>query len=54
MLKYSFNLKKQSDEIEKAVGRVLDKNLRTADITDKNCQIISTKQMGDAILDELK
>ncbi|RLA07110.1 MAG: 3-isopropylmalate dehydrogenase [Gammaproteobacteria bacterium] len=51
MLKYSFNLPEQAAEIENAVGKVLDKNLRTADITDKNCSVVSTSQMGDAILE---
>jgi 3-isopropylmalate dehydrogenase len=54
MLKYSFNLPKQSKEIQKAVQRVLDKNIATVDIQSKNSKTVSCSQMGNFILQELK
>ena len=54
MLKYSFDLKEDSQLIEKAVQNVLLKGLRTADIKDGAEKIISTKEMGDAVIEELK
>jgi|GEM_PF-6190492 len=36
------------------IKKTLDKNIRTADIIDKNCSVVSTCEMGDAILEELR
>ena len=54
MLKYSFDMQEDSQLVEKAVQNVLLKGLRTADITDTAEKIISTKEMGDAVIKELK
>ena len=54
MLKYSFNMQEDSELVEKAVQNVLLKGLRTADIKDGAKKIISTKEMGDAVIEELK
>ena len=54
MLKYSFDMQEDSQLVEKAVQSVLLKGLRTADIKDGADQIISTKEMGDAVIEELK
>tara|TARA_B100001113_G_scaffold353377_1_gene357458 strand:- start:725 stop:1837 length:1113 start_codon:yes stop_codon:yes gene_type:complete len=54
MLKYSFNMQEDSQLVEKAVQNVLLKGLRTADIADSANKIISTKEMGDAVIEELK
>ena len=54
MLKYSFNMQEDSELVEKAVQNVLLKGLRTADIKDGAKKIISTKEMGDAVIQELK
>ena len=53
MLKYSFNLVKESDAIERAVKEVLKKGLRTIDIMDEGKTCLGTKEMGDAILGEI-
>ena len=53
MLRYSFNMGKKADMVERAVQNVLGKNIRTPDIMADNCQEISTKEMGDALLEEL-
>jgi 3-isopropylmalate dehydrogenase len=53
MLRYSLNHAAEADAIEQAVGRVLDKGLRTADIMASGCRQIGTAEMGDAVLGEL-
>jgi 3-isopropylmalate dehydrogenase len=50
MLRYSFDLKDESQQLEAAVRNVLEKGLRTADIMQPGKQQVSTSQMGDAIL----
>ncbi len=54
MLKYSFDMQEDSQLVENAVQNVLLKGLRTADIKDGAEKIISTKEMGDAVIEELK
>ena len=54
MLKYSFDMYEDSILIEKSVQNVLSKGLRTPDIKQNNETSISTQQMGQAIIDELK
>lgn len=49
MLKYSFGLEKESDNIEQAVIKTLEQDYRTGDIWEQGCQKIGTKQMGDKI-----
>ena len=53
MLRYSFNLPTEANAIEVAVGKVLDKGLRTADIMAAGCKQVGTVEMGDAVLAEL-
>jgi 3-isopropylmalate dehydrogenase len=52
-LRYSFGLDAHADHVEKAIAGVLAKGLRTADIKSEGAKIVSTSQMGDAIIDEL-
>lgn len=54
MLRYSFDLQKEADAVEDAVKAVLKKGLRTVDIMDEGKTLLGTKEMGDAILDEIK
>ena len=54
MLKYSFNLIKESDAIENAVKAVLKKGLRTIDIMDEGKTCLGTEEMGKAICDEIR
>ena len=49
-LRYSLNLDKEANELDKAVQSVLDKGLRTKDILSKGKKEVSTKEMGDAII----
>ncbi|MCJ8312091.1 MAG: isocitrate/isopropylmalate family dehydrogenase, partial [Pseudomonadales bacterium] len=53
MLRYSFGLADVADEIELAVSKVLDKNIRTLDIQSAGCTVVGTKEMGAAVLAEL-
>lgn len=55
MLRYSLNMPDAADAIAGAVGRVLDKGLRTADIYSDEAGItnVGTVEMGDAVVNEL-
>jgi 3-isopropylmalate dehydrogenase len=53
-LRYSLNQPALADAIEEAVQIVLNKGIRTADITGKGSQQVSTSGMGDALIAELK
>ncbi len=53
-LRYSFGLGDAADKIEKAVADVLASGLRTADIKGDAATTVSTTQMGDAVLAELR
>ena len=53
-LRYSFNLGEAADMVDKAIANVLDAGLRTADIKGDAASVISTSQMGDAILAQLQ
>ncbi len=54
MMKYSFNLEKESEAIEKAVENVLNAGYRTADIASKGSKVVGTKEMGNLIKEEIK
>ena len=53
MLRFSFDMAAEADEIEAAVNMVLDKGLRTADMMSEGCTLVGCRAMGDAILAEL-
>jgi 3-isopropylmalate dehydrogenase len=55
MLRYSLNMTAAADAIAGAVGRVLDKGLRTADIYSHEASTVKvgTVEMGDAVVSEL-
>lgn len=50
MLRYSLDESAMADRIEKAVDKVLDQNLRTADIYSDGMKKVSTSDMGDAVV----
>ena len=54
MFRYSFGYAAEADKIELAVEKVLEKNIRTADIAIASSQHVSCTQMGAAVLEELK
>ena len=53
-LRYSFDLGKQADMIDKAIAATLDKGIRTSDIAASGQKTVSTSEMGSAILEELE
>jgi 3-isopropylmalate dehydrogenase len=52
-LRYSFDMQKEADLIDQAVAAVLAKGLRTADIKSDGAKMVSTQQMGEAIVAEM-
>jgi 3-isopropylmalate dehydrogenase len=53
MLRYSLNKAEQADRIEAAVQKVLAQGYRTGDIKTAGCQLVGTKEMGEAVLKAL-
>ena len=53
-LRYSLDLDKEANALEKAVQDVLDDGLRTKDIISEGKKEVSTSQMGDAIISKLQ
>jgi 3-isopropylmalate dehydrogenase len=52
-LRYSFDRGKEADLIEAAIAATLDKGLRTADIKSEGTTVVTTAQMGDAVIGEM-
>jgi 3-isopropylmalate dehydrogenase len=50
MLRYSLNLDKEADVVEKAVEEVLAQGYRTGDIYSEGTTKVSTTEMGDQIV----
>jgi len=53
-LRYSLNMGKGADQIDAAISAALAQGLRTADIKSEGATVVTTSQMGDAILGEMK
>jgi 3-isopropylmalate dehydrogenase len=53
MLRYSLGKAEQADRIEAAVQKVLALGYRTGDIKTAGCQLVGTKEMGEAVLKAL-
>jgi 3-isopropylmalate dehydrogenase len=53
-LRYSLDLDKEADALEKAVQEVLNDGLRTKDILSKGTKEASTSDMGDSIISKLQ
>jgi 3-isopropylmalate dehydrogenase len=53
-LRYSFGLGAAADRLDAAIARVLASGLRTPDIKADGCRLVSTREMGDAIVAELE
>lgn len=52
-LRYSFELVAEAELLDKAIANTLDKGLRTRDIAADGDKVISTSEMGDAVIAEL-
>ena len=53
MLRYSFDMAAEADEIETAVNKALNDGLRTADMMAEGCTLVGCAAMGDAIVARL-
>src|SRR5689334_318035 len=53
-LRYSFGLGEAADRLDKAIAGVLAAGIRTADIRSEGGPTVSTSEMGDAIVKELR
>jgi 3-isopropylmalate dehydrogenase len=53
-LRYSFDMQKEADLIDQAIASTLAKGLRTGDIKSEGSKVVSTSQMGEAIISELE
>jgi 3-isopropylmalate dehydrogenase len=53
-LRYSFNMGKQAELLDRAIAAALAKGLRTADIKSEGATVVSTAEMGAAIVGELE
>ena len=53
-LRYSFNMGAEADRLDAAIAATLAKGLRTADIKSEGCKVVSTSEMGEAIVGELE
>jgi 3-isopropylmalate dehydrogenase len=52
-LRYSFNMDKEADRLDAAIAATLAKGLRTADIKSEGAKVVSTAEMGEAVIGEL-
>lgn len=53
MLRYSFDLDEEAKAVEVAIEKVLEKGYRTIDILSKGKTLVTTKGMGDKIVEHL-
>jgi 3-isopropylmalate dehydrogenase len=53
-LRYSFNMGKEAELIDAAIAAALARGLRTADIKSDGSKVVSTSEMGEAIVSELE
>ena len=53
-MRYSFNMGKEADLLDAAIAATLAKGLRTADIKSDGAKIVSTSEMGEAIVGEME
>jgi len=54
MLRYSFDLDKEADAIERAIKQVLQDGIRTGDIMAEGCKKVGCREMGDQIAARIK
>lgn len=54
MLRFTFDLDKEADAVERAVQQVLKEGFRTGDIMSAGCTLVGTVQMGDLIAERIQ
>jgi 3-isopropylmalate dehydrogenase len=52
--KYSFGLPEISNQLDKAIDRVLASNIRTRDIAEEGSTVVGTQEMVQALIKELE
>src|SRR5256886_6958180 len=53
-LRYSLNMAKAADQLDAAIAAALAQGLRTADIKSEGTKVLTTTEMGDAIVGKMK
>ena len=53
MLRYSFDLDAEANDVEKAVKQVLKDGYRTSDIMSEGCTLVGCRQMGDLLAERI-
>src|SRR5437899_6194983 len=53
-LRYSFAMGREADQIDQAIAAALAQGLRTADIKSERAKVVTTGQMGDAVIGEME
>src|SRR5467141_3008950 len=53
-LRYSLNMAKEADQIDQAIAAALAQGLCTADIKSEGATVVTTGQMGDAVIGEME
>jgi 3-isopropylmalate dehydrogenase len=53
-MRYSFNMGEAADRLDAAIAATLGNGLRTADIKSAGATIVSTGEMGEAVVGELE
>ncbi len=53
-MRFSFDMGQQADLLEAAIAAALTKGLRTADIRSEGAKVVSTTEMGEAIIGEME
>ena len=53
MLRFTFDLDKEADAMEKAVKEILKKGYRTSDIMSEGCTLVGCTKMGDLLAAEI-
>src|SRR5437660_2230555 len=53
-LRYSLNMAKEADQLDAAIAAALAQGLRTADIKSEGTKVLTTTEMGDAIVGKMK
>ena len=54
MLRFSFDLDKEADAVERAVAKVLAEGYRTIDIMSEGKKQVGTEKMGDLIAGSIR
>jgi 3-isopropylmalate dehydrogenase len=53
-LRYSFGMGNEADRLDAAISAALGNGLRTADIKSEGANVVSTSEMGEAIVGALE